>query len=158
MGRCGIKPTSAGSVIPLSALAILTASRDLAVLAASAALQVAAYPNQVRAVGTLPVFLRTASTNSATCGTPACFQYHSNTQYPTRASGGRPSSTSSSCWAPPRCSLLSRPNCTACFRALTMSSPASVNMITSGLAACALIRYEEKSVVPSGDRSPPTLV
>ena len=29
-----------------------------------------------------------ADTNSATCGTPGCFQYHSNTHVPMRASGG----------------------------------------------------------------------
>src|SRR5277367_6463349 len=114
----------------LNALAILTASSDLAVLAASAQLQAEAKPNQVRAVGTLPVFFLIAATKSATYGTPGCFQYHSNTQYPTRASGGRPSSTSSSCCAPPKCMVLSKPNCTACFKALTMSSPARVKTIT----------------------------
>src|SRR2546430_6287712 len=93
----GVNPTSGGSFIPPSALAIFTASSDLAPAAASAQLQVDTKPNQVRAVGTLPVFFRIASTNSATCGTPGCFQYHSNTQAPIRASGGSPSSDSSSC-------------------------------------------------------------
>ena len=31
-----------------------------------------------------------SATNSATCGTPGCFQYHSNIQMPMRASGGSP--------------------------------------------------------------------
>ena len=60
----------------------------------------------MRAVGTRPVRFFVASTNSATCGTPGWFQYHSNTQVPMRASGGRPSSGSISCCAPARWSLL----------------------------------------------------
>ena len=77
-----------------------------------------------RAVGTWPpLFLRTSATNSFTCGTFGCFQYHSNTQVPMRASGGRPSSTSSSCCAPARWNFLSSPNCTACLSALTARRP-----------------------------------
>ncbi len=62
--------------------------------------------------------LRMAATNSFTCGTFGWFQYHSKTQVPMRASGGRPSSTSSSCCAPARWNFLSRPNCTACLSAV----------------------------------------
>ena len=67
-----------------------TASSELALAAASAQVQAETKPNQVRAVGTRPVRFFVASTNSATCGTPGWFQYHSMTQVPMRASGGRP--------------------------------------------------------------------
>ena len=55
----------------------------------SAQVQAEVKPNQWRAVGTLPVLPLMAATNSATWGTPGCFQYHSKTQVPMRASGGR---------------------------------------------------------------------
>ena len=47
-------------------------------------------PNQLRAVGTRPVFFLIAARKSATCGTFGWFQYHSKTQVPIRASGGSP--------------------------------------------------------------------
>ncbi len=153
-----MRPTSGGSARSWSARAIFGASSEPAVFAARAQAQVDAKPCQVRAVGTFPVLFRIAATNSSRCGTPGCFQYHSNTHVPTRASGGRPSRASSSCWAPARWNRLSSPNWTACLSALIMSAPCGRKTMTSGFAACALMRYAEKSVVPSGTRSAPSLV
>src|SRR5699024_5283099 len=119
VAELGCKATSGGKVNPSSARAILTGSRDLALLAAKAQDHTAVWPNHVRAVGTLPVRLLMASVNSFTWGTPGWFQYHSITQLPMRELGSRASSVSSSIFAPAIWNRLSRPNWTICLRTLT---------------------------------------
>src|SRR3546814_12305938 len=88
---------------------IFTGSSDLALLAASAQARIDVWPNQVRAVGTRPVFFLIASTNSLTCGTLGWFQYHSITQLPIREPGDSASCVSSSMFAPAIWNRLSLP-------------------------------------------------